>query len=113
MYNFTYDKYNYFTDGENKVVAVATYAGKPVRGVAKCDPKDNFDLATGKELAAARCNAKIAKKRQANAFRQMSAAKTQFEIAQKKYHDMINYYEDACDAHAAAIVSVVNIENRL
>ncbi len=113
MYSFTYDKYNYFTDGENKVVAVATYAGKPVRGVAKCDPNDNFDLATGKELAAARCNAKIAKKRQANAFKQMSVAKAQLEQAQKQYHNMVNYYEDACEALDAATVSVADIENRL
>lgn len=113
MYSFTYDKYNYFTDGENKVVAVATYAGKPVRGVAKCDPKDAFNLDTGKELAAARCNAKIAKKRQANAFKQMNAAKAQFEAAQKHYHNMVSYYEDACDACDSANSSVIEIENRM
>lgn len=113
MYNFSYEKYNYFTDDENKVIAVATYAGKPVRGVAKCDPKDTFDLATGKELAAARCNAKVAKKRKANAFKQMNIAKTQFEAAQKQYHDMMNYYEDACDAYDTANVKVTDIENRL
>jgi hypothetical protein len=113
MYSFTYDKYNYFTDGENKVVAVATYAGKPVRGVAKCDPQDNFDLATGKELAAARCNAKIAKKRQANAFNQMSAAKAHLANAEKHYNDMLSYYKDACEALDSATISVADIESRL
>lgn len=113
MYSFTYDKYNYFTDGENKVVAVATYAGKPVRGVAKCDPKDTFDLGIGKELAAARCNAKVAKKRLANAQKHMESARVAYESAKKHYHDMVNYYEDACDAFDSANSSIVEIENRV
>ena len=56
-------KYNFYTDGKTKVIAVSTYAGKTVRGVAKCDVNDTFSLEKGKELAAARCNEKIAKKR--------------------------------------------------
>ena len=56
-------KYNFYTDEKTKVVAVSTYAGKAVRGVAKCDVNDTFSLEKGKELAAARCNEKIAKKR--------------------------------------------------
>ena len=60
-------KYSFYTDGKTKVVAVSTYAGKVVRGVAKCDANDTFSLKKGKELAAARCNEKIAKKRLARA----------------------------------------------
>ena len=56
-------KYSFYTDGKSKVVAVSTYAGKAVRGVAKCDINDTFSFEKGKELAAARCNEKIAKKR--------------------------------------------------
>ena len=56
-------KYQFYTDGKTKVIAVSTYAGKVVRGVAKCDANDTFSLEKGKELAAARCNQKIAKKR--------------------------------------------------
>lgn len=56
-------KYSFYTDGKTKVIAVSTYAGKAVRGVAKCDINDTFSLENGKELAAARCNEKIAKKR--------------------------------------------------
>lgn len=59
-------KYSYFTNGKDTVVAVASYAGKRVRGVAKCSDKDEFDLAKGKKLAAARCNLKIAKMREKN-----------------------------------------------
>ena len=36
---FDENKYKYYTAG-NKVIAVSTYAGKTVKGVAKCDPKD-------------------------------------------------------------------------
>jgi len=59
-------KYHYFTNGKDTVVAVASYAGKRVRGVAKCSEMDEFDLAKGEKLAAARCNLKIAKMREKN-----------------------------------------------
>ena len=59
-------KYSYFTNGKDTVVAVASYAGKRVRGVAKCSEMDEFDLAKGEKLAAARCNLKIAKMRDKN-----------------------------------------------
>ena len=60
-------KYSFYTDGKTKVIAVSTYAGKVIRGVAKCDVNDTFSLEDGKKLAAARCNEKIAKKRLARA----------------------------------------------
>lgn len=50
-----------------KVIAVSTFAGKTVRGVAKCHPNDSFDEEFGKKLAVARCNLKVAQKRQARA----------------------------------------------
>ena len=56
-------KYRYYTNGKNVVVAVASYAGRIVRGVAKCSDQDEFDLETGKRLAAARCAVKIARER--------------------------------------------------
>ena len=54
--------YHFFVAGK-KVVAVSSYAGQTVRGVAICSEADAFDLQKGKELAAARCSAKIARKR--------------------------------------------------
>ena len=73
------NKYKYFVakkaDGTPyQVVAVSTYAGKTVRGVAKCDPRDEFSLENGKKLAAARCNLKVAEKRQARAKRKHEEA---------------------------------------
>ena len=46
-----------------KVIALSSYRGKTVKGVAKCHPNDVFDLDYGKALAASRCNLKIARKR--------------------------------------------------
>ena len=57
-----FTNYRYFIAG-NKVIAVSTYAGKTVRGIAICSPEDKFDIEFGKKLAAARCNEKVAEKR--------------------------------------------------
>lgn len=60
---FPLERYKYQTDNKTIVVAISTYAGKTVRGIAKCDPEDAFDLEKGKELAALRCAKKIEKMR--------------------------------------------------
>ena len=61
---FGKEKYRVFVDqNQRKVIAVSTYAGKNVKGYAKADPRDTFDIEKGTELAIARCNAKIAEKR--------------------------------------------------
>lgn len=57
------DKYHFHTTPDNRVIAVSSFAGKAVKGVAKCDSRGTFSLKTGKELAAARCAAKVAKRR--------------------------------------------------
>ena len=58
-----FEKYRFYVDEKNQVIAISTYAGRYVKGVAKCDPRDKFDLEKGKKLAAARCAEKIAEKR--------------------------------------------------
>ena len=60
MRNFA--NYRFFNSG-SKVVAVSSFAGQTVKGVAKCNPNDEFNLECGKKLAAARCNVKVANKR--------------------------------------------------
>ena len=91
-------KYSFYTDGKTKVVAVSTYAGKVVRGVAKCDANDTFSFEKGKELAAARCNQKIAKKRLTraeNKRREIIEENHKIVIAIKK---AIRYKEDSENA---------------
>ena len=84
---FSLDKYKYafFKDesGKDTVCARSTYAGKTVKGYAKCDPRDSYDVESGKALAAARCNAKIAEKRVARAQRQVAKANKDWATSDK------------------------------
>ena len=58
------EKYHFYVQpAKNKVVCVAHFAGKPVRGVAVCSEKDTFDLETGKAVAQAYCDLAMAELR--------------------------------------------------
>lgn len=97
---YSLDKYKYYiptkADGAPyKVVAVSTYAGRTVRGVAKCDPKDTFDTEKGKQLAAARCQAKVSSQRLKRATKKLNEATKALEKAQKYYDDMTVYFNDS------------------
>lgn len=92
------ERYRYYVQ-ENKngtnVIAVTTYAGKTVRGIAKCHPNDTFDLETGKKIAAARCAVKVAQKREARARNEYNKAFRATEAAKARESKMWNYREDA------------------
>ncbi len=88
------DKYRYYTNGK-KVIAVSTYAGKTVRGVAVCDPHDTFDLEKGKKLAALRCAMKIADKRVQRAESKLGEAEDIVDSAACHLDKMNRYYVDA------------------
>ena len=107
MFDFPSDRYKYYVaktvDGKPyKVVAVSTYCGHNVRGVAKCSNEDEFDLEKGMKLAAARCNEKIAEKRVARAcYKYKDAIDLHNEAI--RYHDKMNaYYADAIQAREKA-----------
>ena len=77
---YSLDKYKFYQfkneNGGLTIVAASTYAGRTVKGYAKCDPRDEFDIEKGKKLAAARCNLKIAEKRKARAaYKYMESAR--------------------------------------
>jgi hypothetical protein len=108
---YTNDKYTYFVaDKQKKVVAVSTYAGKIVRGVAKCDPRDEFSIEDGKKLAAARCAVKIAKKRNANANAQKKRAYNELVEKQHRLQKMNDYVADAQAALNEANNELATIE---
>lgn len=88
------NKYKYFTT-KNQVIAVSTYAGKIVRAVAKCNPKDEFDLEKGKALAAARLSVKVSKKRKKNAEMKLAEAERNVAIARYRERKMKQYLADA------------------
>ena len=57
-------KYHFYRNTANgTIVCTTTYKGKMVRGIAKCNPEDNFDINLGKKLAYVRCKQKFAKKK--------------------------------------------------
>lgn len=92
---FDTNKYKYYSDGNNKVVAVSTYAGRTVRGVAKCDPRDTFDEETGRRLAAARCAVKVARKRHERAQKEYAKAVAASLRAEQKLNSMYEYMQDS------------------
>jgi hypothetical protein len=91
---FSQDKYKIFST-ENKVIAVSTYAGRSVRGTAKCDPRDLFDFEKGKELAAARCNVKVAQKRLQRAVQKQAEAIEEYTKATATLDKVANYVYDS------------------
>jgi hypothetical protein len=91
-----YNNYKYI-ETPNKVIALSTYAGKTVRGVAKCHPNDTFDVEFGRKLAAARCNEKIARKRHERAFSQYAERIRKLSDAQVAANKSYAYYADATE----------------
>ena len=88
-------RYKVYTNGTDKVVVASTYAGKVVRGTAKCNPEDKFDFDIGVELAQLRCDRKIAKKRYRRALAKQAEAVTQLAKAMINKGKMDTYLADA------------------
>lgn len=107
-----FTNYKYYTNNKNVVVAVSTYAGKKVRGVAKCAPEDKFDLDDGKALAAARCNEKIAYLRYKRAMEKNKAAYHELAILDKKIKDINDYLDNSRKAYIDAQNKLKNLEAR-
>lgn len=83
-------RYNiYYND--NQCIAVTRYAGKNVRAVAKCDPADVFNGVYGERLATARCEVKVAEKRQRRAVELANAAIEELIAQQKKLDKLMAF----------------------
>ena len=91
---FPLNKYRYYKHNST-IYAVSTYAGKTVKGKAICHPNDNYSEQMGKELAAARCNQKIAYKRCDRAAKKVAEAERMLEDAQYHLDKMYKYYNDS------------------
>ena len=80
----------------NKVICVSSYAKKPVRGVAKCNPNDVFDEEKGRRLAQLRCDYKVAQKRFYRLFNDVKQRATEELIkAQERYKFVANLATEA------------------
>ena len=78
-----------------KVIAVSSFAGKTVKGIAKCAPEDTPDLETGIMLAILRCNAKIAYKKVNRIAKRYEDARKQVDEA----HDNFKVIGDLRDEY--------------
>lgn len=109
MKEFPIEKYHFYRQG-NKVIAVSTYAGRTVRGVAICADDDEFDFNKGATLAAARCNLKVARKRMQRAYRETAAAANEYNKAFKRFNKMLSYRTDSIVAFEAAKKALRKLE---
>ena len=105
---YSLDRYNYYTT-QNKVIAVSTYVGRTVKGIAKCDPRDTFSIDSGKKIAAARCNEKVATKRAGRAYKKIVSAKNELEKNIAYYNKMVDYYNDSLASLKQASEDVENL----
>ena len=92
---FPVEKYKYFTNNKDLVIAEQTFAGKKYRGKAVLHSPDKFDLKEGKAIAAAKCDLKICSARAKYALKRMQEAHAIYEYAKKEYERMADYYKDA------------------
>lgn len=91
MKNFNYK----YVVTPTKVIALSTYAGRTVRGIAKCHPNDIFNEEFGKRLAAARCNEKIAEKRYNRARKKYNDCTEKILQFDREFRDVCEYLENA------------------
>ncbi len=109
-----YTDYNYrYVVTPNKVIALSTYAGRTVRGIAKCHPNDEFNEEYGKKLAAARCNQKIAAKRYERAFRKCHFLRMAADELKVELNRAMVYLHDAAEAEKEAYLSIENLQKEL
>lgn len=98
---------------ENKVVCVSHFAGKAVRGIAKCDPNcDTFDVESGKELSQARCDVKVAEKRVKRANQKVEEAAKAYEQAKNHLGKMLEYANDANAELNHAVLHLQDVESK-
>ena len=101
------DKYHLYYHEENQTIVCTTlYKGQMVRGVAKCNPDDEFDAELGKKLAYLRCKKKFARKKLKHALRVERDAII-FE-ARAKYN-----LDKACDFASDSEDQLLNAINEL
>ena len=85
-----------FNVADNKIVCVSHFAGKAVRGIAKCDPNcDEFNEETGKKLSQKRCDVKVSQKRLKRVNERLNEAINQLTEAKAIVDKLTCYRHDA------------------
>ena len=105
-------KHNYkIYTHDNEVIAVTSFARRPVRATAKCDPRDTFDTNFGKALAIARCDVKVADKRLAAAKKRLDRANEAMILAKRELDAANKYFNLAQEEHVDAYKAVATLTN--
>lgn len=105
-------KHNYkIYTHDNEVIAVTSFARRPVRATAKCDPRDTFDVEFGKTLAIARCDVKVADKRLAAAKKRLDRANEAMALAKRELDAANKYFNLAQEEHVDAYKTVATLTN--
>ncbi len=102
-----------FIEADNKVICISTFAKRPVKGIAKCSPNDNFDFEIGKKLAQLRCDLKIADKRANRAAEKYLEATELLMDANKYFTDMKQYYFDSESQYNKALEELKSFEKEI
>lgn len=103
-------RYQTYLAGEKKIIVVSRYAGKVVRGVAKCAPGDAFDMQKGEKLARLRCDEKISEKRVARSREAYEDACKALIKAQARVAAMKDYMDDAAAEYAEVQTELAAVE---
>lgn len=108
-------KFYEYKDKDNVpvTVCVSSYAGKPVKGKAKCSPHDAYDAEKGRQLAQARCDLAIAQKRNKRAISKMKEAYHRAWAAHMYLEDMNDYNCDSAVAVKQAKEKLESLLNEL
>lgn len=115
------DKYNFkHYETTNKdgtktqvIVALSTYAGRTVKGVAKCMEGDEFSLEKGKELAASRCNLKVLGKRLDSLSEKLCKAEEVLASDQKNLEELREYFNKTFNDYCVSICHLGELEAQL
>lgn len=102
-----------YSFAENRVYCMTYYAGKTVKGIAKRDPEDEFNLEVGKKLARARCEYKLRKKQLKNKIKRCEIAEAELMIAQNHARNAVIYKIEAEENLEAAKRALEEIEDSL
>ena len=109
-------RYTYFNgtdkDGRKITCCISRFAGKPVRGIAKCSTTDTFDEQFGRYLAQARCDLKVSEKRVARAEQLYAEAVLAEKAAVERKLKMAKYLIDAKNDVVRYSAQIVELDNK-
>lgn len=96
------NRYKFFGTPGPKVICVSSYAGKNVRRTATCSENDEYSYEKGCQLAQARVDEEIARRKVRRASECVEKAFCALIEAKRKYTDMCSYHNDAREEHKRA-----------